>query len=696
VYKFTHTPLLRTIIPFIGGIIGFVYLRPNIITVFISFISFFTLLIVLFLMKKVNSNYKLRWLIGSLVKINLFFAGLLLTATKFIPPTNIPQGKALFIAKIKESPKSTNKSTRLIAHIKSYRSNNKWQLNNEKVLIYLEKDSISQNLEINDLIIFNTTLDKIKPPLNPHEFNYKNYLSYHIIFKQKYLPANEWKILKTKPKFSFLKTAEKARTKLIEILSTNGIKGKELSIASALILGYKDDIEPNLKNAYSSAGAMHVLAVSGLHVGIIFLICSRLSQFLEKNKHLRIMRAFIIISILWIYAFITGLSPSVMRAATMFSFITIGKVLNRKSNFFNTLAASAFFLLIINPLLIMEVGFQLSYLAVIGIVTIQPWVNNWFRFKRWFPKKIWEITAVSIAAQIATFPLGLLYFHQFPNYFLISNLIVIPLATSILCLGILTVLFSSIPFISGILATLLNNTIKTLNWTVELVDSLPFSLSENIKFDLLDTWLIYLIIATSTLFVAFKKMKFLWMSLSVLILFLLLRLDFNIDSSNRKKIVLYNIPKHSAINFIDSKKNIILLDSALIMNREKLLFHAQNYWINNGLNFPSKYTLNYDMPLIKSDNIYINKNYFQFNYVRIGVPTTHLNKPSNKLAVDLLILTKDNNNSLRELKKVFSFDRVIFDSSLSKYKLSSRIKEAKTLGIPYYSVTHQGAFELEL
>ena len=204
----------------------------------------------------------------------------------------------------------------------------------------------------------------------------------------------------------------------------------------------------------------------------------------------------------------------------MFSFIVAAKMANRNSNFFNTLAASALVLLIHNPLLIMEVGFQLSYLAVIGIVIIQPWVNNWINLRWWLPRKIWEITAVSIAAQIATFPLGLLYFHQFPNYFMLSNLIVIPLAVAILYLGIITLSLSFIPVVGDYLAIGLKYIIKFLNYSVNFIDSLPYSLSENIRFGVIDTWLIYLFIICTISLIAFRKFKYLLLGSSFIILFL--------------------------------------------------------------------------------------------------------------------------------------------------------------------------------
>src|SRR5690606_20870391 len=258
-----------------------------------------------------------------------------------------------------------------------------------------------------DIISFEPILKDVPPPKNPNEFDFKRYLSYHLIHQQAYLKSTNWKLIQKAENSSLIATAHQIRKNLIDKLNELGVKDEQLAVASALILGYKNDIDAQLQSAYSSAGAMHVLAVSGLHVGVIFILLNFIFGFLDKWKWGVYFKGVLIIICLWIYALITGLSPSVMRGATMFSFLVAAKTTKSNHVFFNTMAASALFLLIINPYLLMEVGFQLSYLAVIGIVVIHPYIYHLLYVKHWFLDKIWNITAVSIAAQIATFPLGL-------------------------------------------------------------------------------------------------------------------------------------------------------------------------------------------------------------------------------------------------------------------------------------------------
>jgi competence protein ComEC len=701
-----HIPLLRLLIPFIAGIISVVYLKPNATYLFCSFGLVSGLYLLIVFIKKINANYNKRWLFGLLLYLNLLLAGACLTSLKYKDTNTTTQlltdkSNQLLIGEITKPIQVKEKTIKAVLQINRVKNNNKWMVGKGKVLIYFQKDSFSIELNQNDIIVFEPKLINVPAPKNPNEFDYKKYLSFHLIHQQAYLHSNDWKLIQKSSGIGIFKFANNTRKYLINLLKEKGIEGNELAVASALILGYKDNIDPQLKNAYSSAGAMHVLAVSGLHVGIIFFIFNQLFHFFEKVKYGRIIKGILLLLLLWSYALITGLSPSVMRAATMFSFIVVAKMTKRNSSFFNTLAASALALLIYNPLMVMEVGFQLSYLAVIGIVIIQPWINNWFHIKRWLPRKLWEITAVSIAAQIATFPLGLLYFHQFPNYFLLSNLIVIPLAIVILYLGLATLFFSFVPILGDYLAISLKYIIHFLNSSVGFIDSLPYSLSENIRFNVLDTWLIYLAIGSFILLIAYRKFYFLLMGSSLIILFLLSSLSLKYHSLNQKELFVYNIPQHTAINFIDGENNILVADNKLIQNRNKLLFHVQNNWINKGVSNEKvvpldilfkKYPLPTDRLIIK--NLFTKNNFFQFHTYRIAIIDYRykIKKNRKKLKVDLVILCNSSDLSIEKVLSAFDVEEIVVDASNSVYTSNRLSTEAKKYKIKCWSVIKDGAY----
>lgn len=270
-----------------------------------------------------------------------------------------------FIIEVKEIPKEKPNSIQVVAEVTNTETNALgWVNTTGSLLLYFEKDTLSKRILQGDQVYIKCNLQDILAPQNPGQFNYKQYLSFNEIYQQGYVQGSNWLTLST-GHFSLIGYASSIRDQLLDLLKTYGLQGDQLAVASALILGYKDDLDNELKHSYSSAGATHVLAVSGLHVGIIFLAISSLLKLIDRKEKYVFFRLILALLTLWSYAMITGLSPSVVRAATMFSFVAIGKAFQRDSNIYNTLAGSGLILLILNPYLVMEVGFQPCYLDVI-------------------------------------------------------------------------------------------------------------------------------------------------------------------------------------------------------------------------------------------------------------------------------------------------------------------------------------------
>ena len=230
--------------------------------------------------------------------------------------------------------------------------------------------------------------------------------------------------------------SEKVRDRLIAILNEALPNKEERSVVSALTLGYRTELAQDTLDYFASTGAMHVLSVSGLHVALIYMILGFLLAFLKRGKIGPIIFSVVMILFLWIYAFISGFSPPVQRATVMFTFVIIGNGIRRPVNIYNSLTASALFLILLNPNVLFDVGFQLSYLAILGIVLIQPVLYNILELTNPILKWTWSLFTVSVAAQLMTFPLGLFYFNQFPNLFWLSNFIVVPVTTFIMWFGI--------------------------------------------------------------------------------------------------------------------------------------------------------------------------------------------------------------------------------------------------------------------
>ena len=364
-----------------------------------------------------------------------------------------------------------------------------------KVLLNITKDSLVKPLNVDELLYVNPSFQELKAPLNPHQFNYKNYLVKQGIHHQLFLEDQQFKKIDFQG-LSLQGISAKFRSIIQESLKKHNFKPDELAVLNALLLGQRQDISKQLIADYSSAGAIHILAVSGLHVGIILLILNWLFKPLERLRKGKLIKTILVVLFLWMFAFVAGLSASVVRAVTMFTFLAIGLSFRRKNIIEFSLIASMFFLLIVKPMFLFDVGFQLSYLAVFGIIWVQPLL-----YKLWNPKlkivdKFWQLLTVSFAAQAGILPLSLYYFHQFPGLFWMSNLIIIPFLGAILIGGIVIIFLSLIGFLPEFLATIYGFVIAQMNNFVGWI-----SLQEQFLFK--DISLSFLMMIASYLFIIF-------------------------------------------------------------------------------------------------------------------------------------------------------------------------------------------------
>lgn len=339
-----------------------------------------------------------------------------------------------------------------------------------KLLVYPGNDS---PVEKGQIVLFRTAMRDISSPKNPLGFDNKQYRFFQNIHLQAYWKEGDYKVIGKRPAGALELWRNEQLSKWREALEDPAV----FSIAGAMVFGYKDEMPEEIRETYAATGASHVLAVSGLHVGLIYLFCS----FLLRKLKWRFWKAVISLIVIWGFAFLTGATPSVLRASTMFSFVLIGQQMRRPISIYNSLAGSALFLLIVNPLWLFNIGFQLSYLAVLGIVVFQPLFYHWWIPSNQWVDKIWTLITVSLAAQLATLPLTLFYFHQFPVYFWLSGLVVVPAAPVIIGLGIMLILFSNwIPALDWIPALLLDRLIGLINGSLEMMQSIPGSVISGI------------------------------------------------------------------------------------------------------------------------------------------------------------------------------------------------------------------------
>ncbi len=697
-----QTPFFRLLLPFLAGILTAIHSEIQIPHLEYILIGLFNVIALFLLIKGLNFSYNYSWVFGTIVTITLFFCGCRLTLmnTDKLKTNHFSnfQNAELYKVKINSTSLEKERSYKISADVEAVKQNGKWINTSGKAMCYFKKDSASKNIHYGDCIILKIKFSDIKLPQNPYEFNYKRFLSYHNIYQQAYIPSGNWRSLGINKGNTIISYSYSLREYLLNIYRENKITGDEFAVGSALVLGYTDDLDQDLISAYASSGALHVLSVSGLHVGIIYIIFNYLLFFLDKFKHGRFIKMVLLLFILWFYAILTGLSPSVLRSAAMFTFIVVANTWKKDANIFNTLTASCFGLLLYNPYLIMDVGFQLSYLAVFGIVTIQPWLYEKWQPKTWLPDQIWVIISVSIAAQLATFPLGLLYFHQFPNYFLFSNLIVIPVSTLILGYGLLMFVLGKISAIGIACGKIFSGLVWFLNESVYTVDKAPGALIQGISINILETWIIYAVLIFLITFFYKKQAAYLFASLSLMVFLLSIQTAEAHSRQKQKTIIIYDVPKCSAYDFVNGGQNLFLADLSLVQNHSSMLFHIKHNWWARHIT-QQEIVEKEKMAAFYNENISIRNNFIQFGNKRVAVVNTPQKTTSSfkhKLRVDLLIISGDPKISIRELQNKYDFKKIIFDSSNSIWKNRQLKKECEELKIDYYSVLDSGAYIEEM
>lgn len=341
-----------------------------------------------------------------------------------------------------ESLKPNEFYNRYIIEIDSFEQ----QKSSGKILVYFSKKN-KDTLQIGDRILFQNSIKPIQKNYNPDTFDYSKYMANQNVFHQTKCFENDYIISGKVKNFSFY--IDKLRQKLVHSFDKHHFSTRTKSIVNALLLGQKQQIDSTTLNDYKNSGVIHVLAISGLHIGIIYAFFNFIFGFLNRFDKGKTIKLFVILFLLWVFALVSGMSPSITRAVTMFSLIAIGTFLNRKNYLFNAVAGSFLILLVYNPMYLFDVGFQLSYAAVVSILLFQPYYQKFYPSKNKVIIYIADLFLVSFAAQLGVLPLMMLYFKQIPTLFIVANLVVIPVATAVLILGIITLALNFIlPFFS--------------------------------------------------------------------------------------------------------------------------------------------------------------------------------------------------------------------------------------------------------
>lgn len=600
---------------------------------------------------------------------------------------NYYRDSSYLLVRVDEPLVEKNKSFKADGYVESILQDGKMIPCRGKLLLYFSKDSLKQELNYGDRIWIHKKLQPIKNSGNPGAFNYKRYAAFQQIFHNVFLKTDDW----VKSGYSAKGGSRarqflfNARDKVISVLREKVEAGKdELGIAEALLIGYTNDLDKDLVQAYSNTGVVHIIAISGMHLGLIYVLLVWLFAripLINKSKYTRII---LILTCLWLFAFVTGASSSVLRAAVMFSFIAFGKTISRQTSIYNSLAVSAFVMLCVNPYFLWAVGFQLSYLAVIGIVIFQKPIYNLLYIKNKWVDKVWALVSVSAAAQLLTFPVCIYYFHQFPNLFLISNIVAVPLATIILYSSIALIAFSSVPYLASWLGKLVAGLTYIMNKFILWVNDMPFAVWDKIPADVISTWLLYAVVIGFSAWLMTKNKSLLWFAMISLLVFSTLLAYNRWQVDKQQKLIVYNVPQHQAIDFVKGSSYQFVGDSILLEDGLLQNFHLK----------PGRIALQLNDKVDSLNEVFHYKMFYGLKNKRIVIidQALQIESAGQKTDVDVIIVSKNPRLNISQLVNIFNCKQFVFDASNPSWKIERWQKECRELNLQSHSIPGEGAF----
>ena len=576
---------------------------------------------------------------------------------------------SLWVFQVHEVLKASEYSNRYILKVLSVDGNKV----GGKVLGSISRDSPGP-LEVDDILLSRGQVNPILPPSNPAQFGYDAYMEKLGVYDQIRLEPNTFIHVKNGPVTPH-GWASHWRNQLLSQLRPV-IAPAELGVVQALLLGQRNDLDTALYNDYKNAGAVHILAVSGLHIGIILLILQFLLRPLEALPKGKSMAMAAVLLLLWGYAFFTGLSPSVVRAVTMFSFLTYALYLNRPTSIFNIMALSMFFILVVNPLFLFQAGFQMSYAAVFAIVWIYPLLQRFWRPRSWLLKKGWQLLSVSLAAQVGVLPISLYYFQQFPGLFFITNLLIVPFMGIILGVGLLVMVLAAFQSLPLSLAASYNTLIKAMNTVVHWVAQQDDFIFDRISIDLLTLVLLYLLLYFLITGLVEKTFKpILRLSLCVLALQLWLLYDAYSTTTKESFMILHQTANTALLHQTGRTLTIMAAD------RERIKPLAANISLKNRIEkeqylpIPHAFTLGQQSwVVLDSTGVYPPK---------METPPHLLLSQSPRINMERLL------DSMQPL--VVIADGSNYKSFVARWKESCKIRQ-----IPFHSTSEDGAFIRQL
>ncbi len=692
---FRKAPFMRVLIPLAGGIImARHYAMPAFIIWILAGMFILSLILIMIMADRTPMPlFPLTGLRnGMLAGIfqGLFFC-LGLMMGREAEPAGIPE--AMFQARICEEMLAGERTFKTRLDRVYYRSGEKWIRLDGRVQVYFGTEDRCHDLLPGDYICGWGKLERYTPPVNPFEFNYGAYQRGKGVYYHLYLDSASWVPTPAQVSMGLKIRAKLIRHTLMERIDRSIEGDDEKAILYSLLLGYRAELGQEVKQQFVRSGSMHILAVSGLHVGILYLLPAFLIRKIRGCPAGRLLATLVLIGLLWSYAMLTGLSPSVVRAVTMCTVHRMAILTGRKAGIFHVLSLTAFLMVLSRPTILFEAGFQLSFSAVAGIAGFQKPLSGLIQARGWLARSAWQLVTVSIAAQLATVPLSLFYFHQFSNVFIISNLVVIPLATVILYVGLAFILLSSIGGypLSGILEWLTSQ----LEGITHLMGRIPGAFMDDITLVPVQVFLLYMAIILAGVFVRSRRIIMIhgiMLAFAMFLLFSGIR-DYRVRS--HEGFYVFSIPRESAISFVRGNYHFIYRGGRIRGDSLQIPYAIRNFTIRHKLSSPVFFP---DQSVLRQACIDTRNVSMIYSLLRgrriliIRQLSGYDEEGAAPLETDILVLVDNVSCNLDKLISVFNPGLIIVDGSSHPWYHEKVERACNHHGIPFHSTEKDGFY----
>ena len=566
----------------------------------------------------------------------------------------------------------------------------KMQSANGAVVVFIRSTDSTLCLQPGDRVICNNTLQPIRNSGNPGAFDYAQYMAAQNIFHQVWLSQTNVRKLHRGHLSWMNRVLNSCRQYCVRTFQRYIPAAREAGLGEALLIGYKDDLDKLLVQAYTQAGVVHIIAISGMHLLLLYEALLWLLQALPEKRFSKLFKAIFILSVLWGFALLTGGSASVLRATVMYTFITVERLaINRYTNRYNLLAASAFLLLCYQPMLLLDVGFQLSYLAVLSLMLFQRPIAGIWLVKGRVRGFLWNMTTTTLAAQVLTIPVSLYYFHQFPNLFLIANLLALTLSEIAMYVSIALLSVGWWPWLAQWVGKLLYGLLYAMNAIVNFISHLPYAITQDVYVNAVEVYCLYGALGAMAAWLLLRYKYAFRVGVLCCCAAALVHAYVLFAANQQRTLLVYNIARHTAIDYVQGRSVAFTGDTALMhdtaLQQQVVLPARLPYYVSQ--------TTSFSNPLPVQDTASPLR-ILQFAGRRMVIVQGKLPAalPAKKFKTDYILLSHNPEVGISQLLQMFDTGLIIFDASSPPYKIKQWKNDCEALTLRFFSVPEQGAF----